>query len=94
MEKRSSPGVFGLEPEVLQLEGDFFSTFQFEEGRVLGHGLSGVVIEATSVTNAQAKVAVKKFALFGSDGGIKKTNTFLKEVSSFIPINKLILCIP
>ncbi|GFS01189.1 serine/threonine-protein kinase PLK [Elysia marginata] len=81
MENLSSPGFFGLEPEVLQLEGDFFSTFQFEEGRVLGHGLSGVVVEATSITNPQAKVAVKKFALLGSDGGIKKTDTFLKEVS-------------
>ncbi|GFS01207.1 hypothetical protein ElyMa_001090900 [Elysia marginata] len=87
MENLSSPGFFGLEPEVLQLEGDFFSTFQFEEGRVLGHGLSGVVVEATSVTNPQAKVAVKKFALLGSDGGIKKTDTFLKEVSSFISTN-------
>ncbi|RUS88007.1 hypothetical protein EGW08_004285 [Elysia chlorotica] len=81
MENYCSRQLCVSEPEVVHLDGDFFSTFQFEEGPALGHGLSGVVVEATSLTNPLAKVAVKKFSLLGSDGGLKKSETFIKEVS-------------
>ncbi|GFO11789.1 hypothetical protein PoB_003829400, partial [Plakobranchus ocellatus] len=72
-------GFQGAQPDIFQLDGDFFSTFQFEEGKVLGHGLSGVVVEATSLNNPLVKAAVKKFSLLGSDSGAKKTETFIKE---------------
>ena len=81
MENLPGSEFLGFEPEVVQLDGDFFSTFQFLEGPVLGQGLSGIVVEASSITNPLAKVAVKKFSLLGSDGGLKKSRTFYKEVS-------------
>ncbi|CAG5117504.1 unnamed protein product [Candidula unifasciata] len=70
-----------MKPYLVSLPGDFFTTYQFYRGPVLGSGMSGEVVLATSLLSPKHKRAVKILSLLTTDGGIENTRLFNREVN-------------
>ncbi|CAG5125573.1 unnamed protein product [Candidula unifasciata] len=69
-----------VKPSLVTLAGDFFTTYRFSIGPVLGSGMSGEVVLATSLLSSKHKRAVKILSLLTADGGAKNTKLFDREV--------------
>ncbi|CAG5123316.1 unnamed protein product [Candidula unifasciata] len=67
-------------PWLVSLPGDFFATYRFSRGPVLGSGMSGEVVLATSRRNPSKKRAAKILSLLTADGGVKNKRLFDREV--------------
>ncbi|BFZ25764.1 hypothetical protein BsWGS_28803 [Bradybaena similaris] len=67
-------------PCLVSLPGDFFTTCQLSRGPVLGFGMSGHVVLATSLISPSQKRAVKILPLLTADGGIRSKRLFNREV--------------
>ncbi|CAG5129160.1 unnamed protein product [Candidula unifasciata] len=70
-----------MKPWLVNLPGDFFTTYQFARGPVLGSGMSGDVVLATSLLSPNHKRAVKMLSLLTADGGLANTILFDREVN-------------
>ncbi|CAG5125972.1 unnamed protein product, partial [Candidula unifasciata] len=65
---------------LVSLPEDFFTTYGFSRGPVLGSGMSGEVVLATSLVNPLNKRAVKILSLLTDDGGARNKRLFDREV--------------
>ncbi|CAG5125574.1 unnamed protein product [Candidula unifasciata] len=70
-----------VKPSLVTLAGDFFTTYRFSIGPVLGSGMSGEVVLATSLLSSKHKRAVKILSLLTADGGARNKKLFDREVS-------------
>lgn len=65
---------------VLDVDGDFFTTFNLKLGPVIGSGMSGQVVLATHANNPRIKWAVKLFPLLTGSDVTKTKKLFTREV--------------
>ncbi|BFZ15701.1 hypothetical protein BsWGS_18740 [Bradybaena similaris] len=78
MEQRNI--IFTKCPVVFDLPEGFFTSYKASRGPVLGSGMSGHVVLATSTTDPSKKRAVKILPLLTRDMGITSMRLFTKEV--------------
>ncbi|CAG5125575.1 unnamed protein product [Candidula unifasciata] len=69
-----------VKPSLVTIAGDFFTTYRFLLGPVLGSGMSGEVVLATSLLSSKHKRAVKILSLLTADGGARNKKLFDREV--------------
>ncbi|CAG5124414.1 unnamed protein product [Candidula unifasciata] len=65
----------------VDLYEDFFTTYKFSRGPVLGCGMSGDVVLATSLTDPSVRTAVKILSLLTADGGVRNMKLFCQETA-------------
>lgn len=68
-------------PVEADLHEEFFTAHQLCRGPVLGSGMSGDVVLATSLTDPSLRRAVKTLSLLTPDGGIRNMKLFSQEVT-------------
>lgn len=71
-------------PEASIVTGDFFKCYKLTPGPILGAGMGGKVILATSSANSSVKLAVKILSLITSDEKVlnKRKSLFANEIGA------------